>query len=70
MNLEIDSIFTREKRMESEKILAELGIGWQISLYGGVEHGFAVKGDLTKKHIKFATDQAFEQAIAWFKFWL
>jgi dienelactone hydrolase len=68
--LEIDSIFTAENRAESEKILSNLHIPWQINLYGGVQHGFAVKGDLTKKEVQFATDQAFDQAVTWFRYHL
>lgn len=68
--VEIDTIFTNEKRHESEKILADLKIPYQINLYGGVAHGFALRGDLSVKEVKFATDRAFEQAIAWFKYWL
>lgn len=39
---------------------------YQINLFSGVEHGFAVRGDISKKHIKFAKEQAFFQAVAWF----
>lgn len=70
-NIEIDTIFTPEKRSESEKILTNLKVvPYQINLYGAVEHGFALRGDLSIKEVKFATDRAFEQAVSWFKFWL
>jgi dienelactone hydrolase len=69
-SVEIDSIFTRDKRIESEKILAEIKVPYQINLYGAVSHGFAVKGDLSIKEVKFATDRAFEQAVTWFKYWI
>ncbi|KAE9374664.1 dienelactone hydrolase family protein [Stipitochalara longipes BDJ] len=67
---EIDTIFTNEKRHESENILADLKIPYQINLYGAVAHGFALRGDLSVKEVKFATDRAFEQAVTWFKYWL
>ena len=69
-SIEIDKIFTAEKRAESEKILADLKVPYQINLYGAVEHGFALRGDLAIKEVKFATDRAFEQAVTWFKFWM
>jgi dienelactone hydrolase len=69
-SVEVDNIFTAELRSKSEKILADLKAPYQINLYGGVEHGFAVRGDLTIKEVKFATDRAFEQAVTWFKYWL
>lgn len=59
-------IFPAEKRYEMEGILKELGHPYQISLYGGVTHGFAIKCDVSKKDQKFAKEEAFMQAVRWF----
>jgi dienelactone hydrolase len=58
-----------EKRRETEDILAKLAVPvpWQIFLYSGVEHGFAIKGDLASELGKFAKEQAFKQAVRWFE---
>lgn len=61
-----DSIFPAEKRHRSEEILIETKQPFQMVLYSGVEHGFAVRGDLKVKAQKFAKEQAFLQAVAWF----
>ncbi|KAH8800188.1 dienelactone hydrolase family protein [Xylogone sp. PMI_703] len=63
---EIDDIFTRSLCHESENILQKIGISYQISLFSGVSHGFAVRGDLSVSLDKFAKEQAFRQAVAWF----
>jgi sterol O-acyltransferase len=63
---EIDMIFPAEKRHESEDILKKIGQPYQINLYGGVEHGFAVRADLNNKAIKYAKESAFLQAVQWF----
>ncbi|KAK4460654.1 dienelactone hydrolase [Cladorrhinum samala] len=63
---ETDSIFPAEKRHKSEEILQKTGHPYQVNLYSGVEHGFAVRGDISKKHEKFAKEQAFLQAVTWF----
>ncbi|KAI1196693.1 dienelactone hydrolase [Nemania serpens] len=63
---ETDTIFPSEKRHRSEEILKEVGQPYQINLYSGVVHGFAVRGDITKKDQKFAKEQAFYQAVQWF----
>lgn len=63
---ETDSIFPAEKRHESEKILQGTKQPYQINLFSGVDHGFAVRGDVSKKLPKFAKEQAFLQAVAWF----
>ncbi|KAL1958081.1 hypothetical protein VTO42DRAFT_5121 [Malbranchea cinnamomea] len=63
---ETDTIFPTPKRHEAEEVLAKTGQQYQISLYSGVEHGFAVRGDVSKPDIKFAKEQAFLQAVHWF----
>ncbi|CAH0024620.1 unnamed protein product [Clonostachys rhizophaga] len=64
---EKDDIFTTEKRRESEIILANTNHRYQINIFSGVEHGFAVRGDPSVKTERFAKDQAFLQAVAWFE---
>ncbi|KAL0255015.1 hypothetical protein SLS55_009542 [Diplodia seriata] len=63
---ETDNIFPAPKRRESEDILVDIKATYQLNLFSGVEHGFAVRGDLSKKHVKWAKEQAFYQSVAWF----
>ncbi|KXX82713.1 Protein AIM2 [Madurella mycetomatis] len=63
---ETDSIFPAEKRHRSEEILKKTGQPYQINLFSGVEHGFAVRGDPSIKVERFAKEQAFLQAVTWF----
>lgn len=63
---ETDQIFPAEKRRETEDILKEMKIPYQISLYSDVEHGFAVRADTTKAPVKYAKEAAFLQAVHWF----
>ncbi|KAL1627306.1 hypothetical protein SLS56_006441 [Neofusicoccum ribis] len=63
---ETDDIFPASKRRESEDILLGIKATYQINLFSGVEHGFSVRGDISKKNIKWAKEQAFLQAVAWF----
>lgn len=67
---EVDAIFTSELRHRSEEILAATGATWQMFLYGGVSHVFAVRGDLHDVKLRFAMEAAFEQAVNWFAQWL
>jgi dienelactone hydrolase len=64
---ETDQIFPAEKRHESEIILKETGLPYQINLYSGVVHGFAVRAELSDKVAKYAKENAFLQALAWFE---
>ena len=61
-----DAFFPPEKRHKSEEILQRIGVPYQINLYSHIEHGFSVRGDISKKPIKFAKEQAFLQAVQWF----
>ncbi|KAL1868447.1 hypothetical protein VTK73DRAFT_3655 [Phialemonium thermophilum] len=63
---ETDSIFPADKRHKSEEILQKTGHPYQITLYSGVEHGFAVRCDLSVPLQKFFKEQAFYQAVTWF----
>ncbi|KAK7702718.1 hypothetical protein SLS57_011217 [Botryosphaeria dothidea] len=63
---ETDSIFPTPKRRESEDILVEIGATYQINLYSGVEHGYAIRADISNRMVKFAMEQAFLQAVNWF----
>lgn len=61
-----DTIFTTELRHKSEEILIETKLPFQINLFSGVAHGFAVRGDVKVPIQKFAREQAFLQAVTWF----
>ncbi|KAL1964139.1 hypothetical protein VTN77DRAFT_7227 [Rasamsonia byssochlamydoides] len=64
---EKDFIFPASKRHESEAILAQKDtIPYQITLFSGTEHGFAVRCDLSASEQRFAKEQAFLQAVRWF----
>ncbi|GKZ17039.1 hypothetical protein AbraIFM66951_005768 [Aspergillus brasiliensis] len=64
---ETDAIFPSEKRHESEEILKDSGLPYQINLYSGVAHGFAVRGDPANRTVQYAKENAFLQAVQWFK---
>lgn len=63
---ETDTIFPTDNRYKSEEILKKTGHPYQINLFSGVEHGFAVRGDPKVRVQRFAKEQAFLQAVAWF----
>jgi dienelactone hydrolase len=63
---ETDHIFPAAKRHETEVILKELGLPYQINLYSGVEHGFSVRGDLNNRVVQYAKESAFLLALQWF----
>ncbi|KAJ9609090.1 hypothetical protein H2200_006861 [Cladophialophora chaetospira] len=64
---EDDTQFPPEKRYESEEILKSIGVPYQLNLYSGVSHGFAVRGDPKIRAHLYAKENAFIQAVQWFK---
>lgn len=63
---EVDHVFPDEMRYKTEQILKTTTQPWQIFFYSGVVHGFATRCNLKNRVEKFAKEQAFYQAIAWF----
>lgn len=68
--LEIDHVWPLEHRHKAEGILAKTGQPYQLTVYGGVVHGFAVRGDLSDAKLKTAKELAFLQALQWFQYHL
>ncbi|KAK9478897.1 dienelactone hydrolase [Lipomyces japonicus] len=63
---ETDAIFTVELRKKSEEILKELKAQYVITLYSGVAHGFASRGELKDELSIWSQEAAFYQAVQWF----
>ncbi|RAR13231.1 esterase/lipase [Stemphylium lycopersici] len=62
---EIDYVWPTCLRHESEETLKNSGVDYQINLYSGVSHGFAVRCDLKQRVQKFAKESAMLQALHW-----
>ncbi|KAK9470885.1 dienelactone hydrolase [Dipodascopsis tothii] len=67
---ETDPIFPTENRHKVEVMLAANKIPYQISVYSGVVHGFAVRTDLAVPQNKYAKEQAFLGMAAFFNNYL
>ncbi|KAK8022767.1 alpha/beta-hydrolase [Apiospora rasikravindrae] len=57
------------RRQEMENLFDNLTTPWQVDLYSGAMHGFAVRGNLSDPQMRFAKETAFIQAVRWFQFW-
>lgn len=67
---ETDHVFQPEYRHQVEELLRKKGEPYQITLYGGVVHGFAVRADLGDKTQVVAKENAFQQAVSFFRAYL
>ncbi|SJM88848.1 probable protein AIM2 [Zygosaccharomyces bailii] len=64
---EEDSIFSAELRHFTEETLAKLGLRYQLDLFSGVQHGYAVRGDTSDPVIKYAKEKTLLDHIYWFE---
>jgi len=67
---ETDNAFPANKRHDAEKVLQKLGIPYQITLYGSVNHGFGVRANVSDKRAKYAKEEAYLQAVRFFDTWV
>lgn len=64
---ETDDIFTTELRHETELALAELKtVRYQISLFSGVSHGYACRGDISDPSVKYAKEKTLFDQVSFF----
>lgn len=63
---EHDNSFTHDDRYRSEKILMETKVKFQSTLFSGVTHGFAVRGDISDPNVKYAKEKVLLDQISWF----
>lgn len=63
---ETDPIFTTDLRHQTEAKLIEIGATYQLDLFSGVSHGFAVKGDISKDIVRYAKEKTVVDQVYWF----
>ncbi|KAJ3536780.1 hypothetical protein NM208_g6576 [Fusarium decemcellulare] len=66
---EIDTLFEPARRFEVEGMLNQTAQPYQIALYSGTFHGFGTRANISNPEQKFAKEEAFFQAVRWFKAW-
>ncbi|QLQ81737.1 hypothetical protein HG537_0F04980 [Torulaspora globosa] len=63
---ETDPIFAPELRHLTEEKFAEIGARYQLDLFSGVSHGFAVRGNEEDPCVRYARDKVLLDQIYWF----
>lgn len=65
---ETDPIFTPELRHQSEDELAKLnGVRYQVDLFSGVAHGYAVRGDIKDPLVRYAKEKTLKDQLCFFE---
>lgn len=52
-------------RYDTETMLEDNGVPFQITSFSGLPDGFAVRSQTGEDHEKFVKDEVFRQAIQW-----
>jgi len=68
---DVDMMWKIDSIKQAQKILEEKTAGdYEVVVYPGAKHGFAIRGDPSDPKQKVMGDQAEEQALKWFGKWL
>ncbi|KAK1992336.1 alpha/beta-hydrolase [Colletotrichum falcatum] len=65
-----DAMFPTEARRKGIDVLQREGKVYQLQLFQGVGHGFAVKGDPSDPYQRWCKEQSLKAMIDWFDMWL
>ncbi|KAK9380382.1 dienelactone hydrolase [Kockiozyma suomiensis] len=65
---ETDPIFPVENRIKTEAILTKNQTPYEITVFSGVVHGFAVRGDPAVPQTLYAKERAFHNIVTFFDF--
>lgn len=63
---EHDVMFPEDQRFAAEKIMAENKIKYEVALFSGVTHGYAIKGDPSIPDVKYAITKTISDQLFWF----
>ncbi|KAK4508514.1 hypothetical protein PRZ48_002253 [Zasmidium cellare] len=67
---EIDHTFDTASRNLAVDMLREDGKAYHLQLFSGVEHGFALRGDMENPYERWVKEQSLDGIVRWFDFWL
>jgi dienelactone hydrolase len=67
---ESDQTFDDEARNLAVSIMKGGKKEFQLQLFSGVEHGFALRGDMENKYERWVKESSLRGVVEWFDFWL
>lgn len=61
----VDNNFPQDLRTKTEDKLRENGIRYQIDVFSDVEHGYACRGDIKVKAVRYAKEKTLYDQVCW-----
>jgi len=66
----VDHTFDTDSRRRALDLLQSGRTPHQLQLFYGVEHGFALRGNMKNSYERYVKEQSLKSIIEWFDFWL
>ena len=67
---ETDHTFPTDARRRAIDIMSKNRCKYQLQLFSGVEHGFALRGNMEDAYERYVKEQSLKGIVEWFDFWL
>ncbi|KAF2653960.1 alpha/beta-hydrolase [Lophiostoma macrostomum CBS 122681] len=67
---EIDHTFDAESRNKAVDIMSAGKKTWNVQIFSGVEHGFALRGNMNDKYERWVKESSLQSIVGWFDLWL
>ncbi|KAJ5698351.1 hypothetical protein N7462_000356 [Penicillium macrosclerotiorum] len=65
-----DHTFNQEARRAAVDVLNSGEKIYQLQVFSGVEHGFALRGNMEDAYERYVKEQSLKSIVEWFDFWL
>lgn len=67
---EVDHKFATAARNKAVELCMDHRKTYHLQLFAGVEHGFALRGDMSKPYERWVKETSLKSIGDWFDFWL
>ncbi|KAK5560181.1 hypothetical protein LTR46_001931 [Exophiala xenobiotica] len=67
---EVDHTFPTDARRQAISILQDNKKTYNLQLFSGVEHGFALRGNMEVPYERYVKEESLRGIVQWFDFWL
>jgi dienelactone hydrolase len=67
---EIDHTFDTESRNRAVDIMRKGKKVWNLQVFSGVQHGFALRGNMDDRYERWVKESSLKSIVDWFDFWL
>ena len=67
---DVDHTFDTESRNKAIGVMLEAKVEYHVQLFSGVQHGFAMRGNMEDKYERWVKEKSLSGIVEWLDFWL